>query len=282
MSSAQCQPSEYLGEILTWVQHREREVSPVPLRSPQLRRRRQLVEWTAERAVELELSTLTVHMAVRYMDQFMSGHDIGEPQLYLVSLCSLMVASKMCDKELLIPRLSTLCQHLPQPTDMTPGDLGRLESVMLRFLDWDLSLPTCCYITELLITRSFSLDDWAQSQRHTVTSSSRLFASFTEMKMAFLRAVKEILDIYLQEESMIQNLPSLMAVAVLQASRCVLGLAWCEELDLVTGWGRAVTQYPTDCLVSLHKLQQEDDVIIIDEGYISNNWSITSTMAGER
>ena len=174
---------------------------------------------------------------------------------------------------------------------------------MLRFLDWDLSLPTCCYITELLINRSFSFDDWTQSQRHTVTSSSRLFASFTEMKMAFLRAVKEvsdrnrnnnsvsyrhllfqILDIYLQEESMIQNLPSLMAVAVLQASRCVLGLAWCEELDLVTGWGREVTQYPTDCLVSLHKLQQEDDVIIIDEGYISNNWSITSTMAmaGER
>ena len=82
---------------------------------------------------------------------------------------------------------------------------------------------------------------------------------------------------------MIQNLPSLMAVAVLQASRCVLRLAWCEELDLVTGWGREVTQYPTDCLVSLHKLEQEDDVIVIDEGYISNNGSInTSTMTGER
>ena len=80
---------------------------------------------------------------------------------------------------------------------------------------------------------------------------------------------------------MIQNLPSLMAVAVLQASRCVLGLRWSEELDLVTGWAREVTQYPTDCLVSLHKLQQEDEVIVIDEGYISSNWSInTSNVAG--
>ena len=59
-------PQYKLAEILAWVQTREREVSPVPLRSPQLRRRRQLVEWTAERAVEMELSTLTVHMAVRY------------------------------------------------------------------------------------------------------------------------------------------------------------------------------------------------------------------------
>ena len=58
---------------------------------------------------------------------------------------------------------------------------------------------------------------------------------------------------------MIQNLPSLMAVAVLQASRSVMGLTWSEELDLVTGWGREVTQYPTDCLVSLHKLQHEED-----------------------
>ena len=92
-----------------------------------------------------------------------------------------------------------------------------------------------------------------------------------------------MLDIYLQEESMIQNLPSQMAVAVLQASRSVMGLTWSEELDLVTGWGREVTQYPTDCLVSLHKLQQEEDVIIIDEGYVSSNWSFNiSSIAGER
>ena len=45
---------------------------------------------------------------------------------------------------------------------------------------------------------------------------------------------------------------------------------------------REVTQYPTECLVSFHKLQQEEDVIIIDEGYVSNNWSVnTSSVAGE-
>ena len=57
--------TEYSREILSWVQYREREVSPVVLRSPQLRKRRQLVEWTAEKAAELELSTQTVHTAVR-------------------------------------------------------------------------------------------------------------------------------------------------------------------------------------------------------------------------
>ena len=65
MFCPQYKPAEYVTEILAWVQTKEREVSQVPLRSPQLRRRRQLVEWTAERAVEMELSTQTVHMAVR-------------------------------------------------------------------------------------------------------------------------------------------------------------------------------------------------------------------------
>ena len=58
------------------------------------------------------------------VDLYMSGHDIGEPQLYLVSLCSLMVASKMFDKEMFIPRLSTLCQHLPHPAHTHRHDSG--------------------------------------------------------------------------------------------------------------------------------------------------------------
>ena len=65
---------------------------------------------------------------------------------------------------------------------------------MLRYLDWDLNLPTCCYITELLVIKSLSFEEWTQSQRHTVTSSSSQFASFQEMKKAFLRAVKEVGD----------------------------------------------------------------------------------------
>ena len=63
---------------------------------------------------------------------------------------------------------------------------------MLRYLDWDLNLPTCCYITELLVTRSLSFEEWTQSQRHTATSLSRQFTSFPEMNKVFLRAVKEV------------------------------------------------------------------------------------------
>ena len=94
-----------------------------------------------------------------------------------------------------------------------------------------------------------------------------------------------MLDISLLEESMMQTPATVMAVCVLQASRIVTGLPWSRDLvstvlsssvlnvknqELVVSSDN--TRYLTDCLVSLHKLQ-EDEVVIIDEGYSSINSS---------
>eukprot|EP00088_Acartia_fossae_P026717 TRINITY_DN27519_c0_g1_i2.p1 TRINITY_DN27519_c0_g1~~TRINITY_DN27519_c0_g1_i2.p1 ORF type:complete len:106 (+),score=20.60 TRINITY_DN27519_c0_g1_i2:3-320(+) len=85
------------------------------------------------------------------------------------------------------------------------------------------------------------------------------------------------MDICITEDSMIQTMSSLMAVAVLQASRVVIGLSWSHILDNITGYRREDCQYLTDCLLSLHKLQTEEEVMIIDEGYISSNCSINNS-----
>ena len=57
--------AEYVAEILDWVKTRESLLSPVQFVSPQLARRRQLVEWTARTAAALQLTTQTVHLAIR-------------------------------------------------------------------------------------------------------------------------------------------------------------------------------------------------------------------------
>ena len=92
-----------------------------------------------------------------------------------------------------------------------------------------------------------------------------------------------MLDISLIEESMMQTVSSLMALSVLQASRLVIGLTWSQDLDKLTGYKRGEAQYLTDCLLSLYKLQSEEEIVIIDEGYISSNCSINnSTTASEK
>ena len=88
-----------------------------------------------------------------------------------------------------------------------------------------------------------------------------------------------MLDICLVEESFMRTLSSMTAVTVVQASRLLCGLPWSERLDTMTGYSRETLQTPTDCLLSLHKLQVEDEVIIIDEGYISSNYSVNNSIS---
>ena len=74
--------TEYSEDILSWIRIREVQMYQVQLQSPQLDKRRQLVEWTGSVAAQLKLSTQTVHLAIRYMDVFMAGHNIGIAMLF--------------------------------------------------------------------------------------------------------------------------------------------------------------------------------------------------------
>ena len=68
--------NEYLRDILTWMKVKESTVRSLQLVSPQLSRRKHLVEWSCSMAAHLNLTTQTVHLAIKLLDHFMSGHDI--------------------------------------------------------------------------------------------------------------------------------------------------------------------------------------------------------------
>jgi len=265
---------EYHQEIFQWIQFKERSMHQVQLSSPQMCKRRQLVEWTAGIVAKLKLTTHTLHTAVRYMDLFMDGHDIEDPQLYLVAVCSLLLAAKICEKETCIPRLSVLITMLPgygTRNQLNVPELYTLEIVMLTFLNWDLNHPTCSYVIELLLQYSISVSEIKYLMKINVNHS------FNDIKFGYSKTIKELMDICLSEETMIQTLPSYMAIAILQASRTVIGLPWSDQLDIVTGYLRPDYVYLADCLLSLHKLQNEEENHVHDEGYISTNSSLNVT-----
>ena len=68
--------SDYVEDILAWMKDKESSMVQLELLSPQLDRRRQLVDWTCSMAVKLKLTTQPVHLAVKLLDHFMAGHDI--------------------------------------------------------------------------------------------------------------------------------------------------------------------------------------------------------------
>jgi len=251
----------YVKDILVWMMKKEATMIPLKLLSPQLHRRRSLVEWSCSLAEKLKLTTQTVHLAINLLDHFMAGHDIDEPQLYLVCLGSLQLAAKIQEKETNVPRGSFLAKLLPHP--LPPSAFSSLEFVMLNYFQWDICLPTTPYVTELLLP-------------HLILASDKQYGvsivNFRRVKEELQTVVKEMMDIGLQEESMMLVAPSIMACSILQASRmvCCLSPCWPGEMEALTGYNTDKLEALTESLVSLHKVLDEDEVGVADEGYYSN------------
>ena len=221
----------------------------------------------------------------------MSGHSIDVPQLYMVAACSLMIAAKMCERETKIPRISAITNILPYPT--SAEDFRTSEMMILSFLHWDLNHPTCCYVAELLLQFSIKPSDLMSCSRRRVKGGKNfqaLYNSVQEMKQTFFKVVKEVLimfaliivnsssqmlDISITESSMINIVSSVLASAVLQASRAVTGLPWSPDIDSITGHGKQDYQQLVDWLISIHKFQADDEVVVIDEGYLSASINIS-------
>ena len=75
--------AEYVNDIWVWMMDKETKMVQLQLLSPQLDRRRELVEWSCSMAVKLKLTTQTVHLSVKLLDHFMAGHDIEVREMIL-------------------------------------------------------------------------------------------------------------------------------------------------------------------------------------------------------
>ncbi len=92
------QLEEYIGK---WLKRRENSHAPKsyylkwqPFITP--RTRAILVDWMIEAAAEFKLHRDTTHMAINYVDRFLSVHPtLPKDKLQLVAVASLLLASKI-------------------------------------------------------------------------------------------------------------------------------------------------------------------------------------------
>lgn len=246
---------DYSAAILAWLSGREDRLSRVRLQSPQLHRRRDLVTWSCRTASDLGLRTVSLHLAVRILDRFMDGHDIEEPQLYLVCLCCLLLASKLQEKDSNIPRLSRLRALLPEDLPEPDSDMiSSVEVMMLHYFRWDVSLPTACDVAELLLPLALHPADYLLG---------RPLLHWPQAQDDFLQAVRWWLDVSLQEESLLQTPAHLLGPACLLAARQTCGLdpSWPQDLARLTGLDRRQVE-PVVELLTCRALHE-------DEGYMS-------------
>jgi len=248
--------SEYVTEIFFWVKELERRPGRAYKKiSPQLSKRGQLVEWSRDVSCKLGLCESTFHLAVRLIDLFMDGHEIADPQLYLVALGGLLLAAKMEEKDGNIPKCTKLNSFVKNFFPIR--DFYSIELVMLNYFDWNISLPTACYFASTMLPYSILETDRLVSG--PILHYSKAQAYLEEYVQLFLKmSVSEI--------SFIELLPSVVGVACCAAARKAFGLveAWPFKLQRMTDYSWADLHFVVQRL--LFTLQQMS-ASTYDEGY---------------
>jgi len=259
--------SEYIMDIITWLKQKERQVILQCRRqSPQMEKRLQLIDWSCEVADKLGLCSSTLHLATKLVDLFMDGHDIQDPQLYLVCLGALLLAAKIEEKDGSVPRFSQLNIFVKNYFPLS--DFFSLELVMLNYFNWNIVFPTPCYFINLLFPHSIL---------HTDYHNSGPILSFPKAQAYFQEYVQFFLRVSLTDNVFMDILPSLLAASIMAASRRAFGLSptWPEGLEFLTGYSEEQLGHITTLLLFHHRLSPGTD-----EGYSSFNASPTSPRCG--
>lgn len=252
--------SEYSQEIIAWLKKREKEIRDYKRQSPQIHRRRHLVDWTCVVADTLNLTKCSVHLAIRILDYFMDGHDIKDPQLYLVCLGSLLLASKVEEKDSNVPKCSEMNTFAKNVFALS--DFKMLELVILKYFNWNIFLPTACHFVEMWLPESIYPSDYRGPPQY-----------FSDAKTFFLKYVEYFMDLSTQDSSLVDVVPSLVAAAIIAASRSAFGLSptWNIRLELMTGYDYEILQPILLILSDSYKRHSEEDAdnSLDDGGYFS-------------
>ncbi|XP_019377372.1 PREDICTED: cyclin-A2, partial [Gavialis gangeticus] len=182
-----------------------------------------LVDWLVEVGEEYKLQNETLHLAVNYIDRFLSSMSVLRGKLQLVGTAAMLLASKF--EEIYPPEVAEFV-YITDDT-YTKKQVLRMEHLILKVLSFDLAAPTINqFLTQYFLHQPAN-------------------------------AKVESLSMYLGELSLIdadpylQYLPSVIAAASFHlASYTLAGQTWPESLSRTTGY---TLESLKPCLTDLHK-----------------------------
>jgi hypothetical protein len=187
-----------------------------------------LVDWLVEVGEEYKLQTETLHLAINYIDRFLSYMAVQRSKLQLVGAACMFIAAKY--EEIYPPDVGEFV-YITDDT-YNKRQVLRMEHLVLKVLNFDLSVPT----THLFISKII------ESVPHGAPNKAKL----------------ESLANYLSELALVEGQaflkfsPSLLAASSVAMARHTLDLpAWPEHLATRAGY---TLEELKDCFVGLHNV----------------------------
>nr|XP_046267522.1 cyclin-A1 isoform X3 [Scatophagus argus] len=184
-----------------------------------------LVDWMVEVVQEYRLRSQTLHLAVNYLDRFLSCTTyVKRGKLQLVGTAALLIAAKY--EEIFPPQLNEFVDTTDRT--YTKKQLVRMEHVFLRVLAFRMTVPTVNQFLRLFVSI------------HSVCG--------TEENLALYVAELSLLEI----DPFLEYRPSILAAgAYCLATYTVNKSLWPDSLHAFTGYTIADI---VPCLTDLHKL----------------------------
>merc|ERR1712240_443433 len=181
-----------------------------------------LVDWLVEVGEEYKLQTETLHLAVNYIDRFLSLMSVQRSKLQLVGTAAMFIASKY--EEIYPPDVSEFV-YITDDT-YTKRQVLRMEHLVLKVLEFELGSPTMHLFASKMSAMAGSCE--------RTTSLSMYLVELSLMNAEFLnwRA-------------------STVAAAAVALSRHTLGYqAWPSRVEAGSGYTLADIH---QCLLKLHQ-----------------------------
>ncbi|XP_054482071.1 cyclin-A1 isoform X2 [Anoplopoma fimbria] len=184
-----------------------------------------LVDWLVEVVQEYKLRSETLHLAVNYLDRFLSCTAyVKRGKLQLVGTAALMIAAKY--EEIFPPELNEFVYTTDNT--YTNKQLVRMEHVFLRVLAFRMAAPTTNQFLHLFMSI------------HSVSANTENLALYV--------AELSLLEI----DPFLQYTPSIVAAgAYCLATYTVNKSLWPDSLHAFTGYATADIM---PCMTDLHKL----------------------------
>jgi hypothetical protein len=201
-----------------------------------------MVDWICETGEFFGLHASTAHVAVAYFDRFLQALEVKTDRLLAVAVACLGIATKYEEREEDCPMQHKLIEYVDatSPGSRCPFDyaaLNEMEVLVLQRFQWQLTCVVPLHFLSYLRARGVLFDDDTISGKPASPRTRKYLDKYTDF----------FADLCLQDYSFQQYDPSLLAAAIVLASRRTIYVRPLFNPALT-----AVLGYPEAALVECH------------------------------
>jgi len=190
-----------------------------------------LIDWLVEVSEEYKLQTETLHLAVNYIDRFLSYMAVQRSKLQLVGAACMFIAAKY--EEIYPPDVGEFV-YITDDT-YNKRQVLRMEHLVLKVLGFDLSIPT----TFLFLNKIVLMDPLAPGLKDKIVA---LAAYLAELSLV-------------DGDSFLKFTPSQVAAASVALARHTFEVeAWSAQLESCSGY---CLDDLKACLIALHQSMEK-------------------------